>query len=113
MVAPRSAAEPLSAATTSRLRPNPGPGERRAVRPPVAGAERGGFGDGAAEQPAGQRPAGQHADVARGGVRQQAGLDAVRDRVTFSWLTPRITVCIPFSMPVGLPYTWAASRPAW
>ena len=35
------------------------------------------------------------------------------DRVTFSWLAPRITVCIPFSMPVGLPYTWAASRPAW
>src|SRR5258705_703079 len=37
---------------------------------------------------------------------------ALRDRVTFSWLAPRITVCIPFSMPVGLPYTWAASRPA-
>jgi hypothetical protein len=35
------------------------------------------------------------------------------DRVTFSWLAPGITVCIPFSMPVGLPYTWAASRPAW
>jgi hypothetical protein len=52
------------------IAPEPGPGERRAVRPPVAGAERGGFGDGAAGQPAGQRPAGQHANVVRGGVRQ-------------------------------------------
>ena len=53
--------------------PEPGPGERRAVRPPVAGAERGGFGEGAAEQPAGLRPAGQHANVVRGRVRRQAG----------------------------------------
>src|SRR5882672_2807172 len=61
--------------------PEPGPGERWAVRPPVAGAERGGFGDGAAEQPAGRRPVGQYADVVRGGVRQQAGLDAAAEQV--------------------------------
>jgi hypothetical protein len=36
----------------------PGPGEGRAVRPPVIATERGGFGDGAAEQPVGQRPVG-------------------------------------------------------
>ena len=38
---------------------------------------------------------------------------AICDRVTCSWLAPSVTVCIPFSMPVGLPYTWAASHPAW
>jgi len=57
----------------------PGPGEGRAVRPPVARVERGGPVDGAAEQSMGQRPVGQHPDVMRGGV------------------APNFTVCIPSS----------------
>ena len=33
--------------------------------------------------------------------------------VTSRWLGPGVTVCIRSSMAVGVPYTWAASLPAW